>query len=157
MTPETDSETGFKGKNLIWEVMSENTDKWMGSETEEEENKEYLFNSPVFLLLRTMRSSPTGNSRKHASKYYQKGKEAGKIILQFPSDLPCMWVRKSQSRRYLQDTLMCELERWESSVCCKVSPSERLAYKQISFSVMISLQRRSAFLMMKAMDQNFEV
>lgn len=48
---------------------------------EEEENKEYLFNSPVFLLQRTMRSSPTANSRKHASKYYQKGKEAGKIIL----------------------------------------------------------------------------
>lgn len=96
---------------------------------EEEENKEYLFNSPVFLLQRTMRSSPTANSRKHASKYYQKGKEAGKIILRFPSDLPCMWMRKSQSRRYLQDTLMHEQEWWESSVCCKVSPSERLTYK----------------------------
>lgn len=130
MTPET--ETGFKDNNFIWEVMSENTVKWIGSETEKRRKKikSSLLNSPVFLLQRTVRSSPTANSKKHVSKYYQKGKEAGKIILRFASNLPaCGWENPKQSRRYLQDTLMHELEWWESSVCCKVSPSERLTYK----------------------------
>lgn len=112
-----------------------------------------------------------GNNMKHASKYYQKGKEAGIIILRFPSitgwgmlpedylpstsSLPCMQVRKSKAE---SQVLAGHVNAWTGMVRVSAAKSHHQKSQNLnSFFVTVSLQRRSAFLTMQAIAQNFEV